>query len=68
MPVAQHVGGQVAHVVGGHVAAPAQQRQRPRRLDQPDRPAGLAPNSISGAMSASPCSAGWRVASASATA
>ena len=38
-PVAQDVGGEVAHVVGGHVAAAAQQRQHPSRLGQADRPA-----------------------------
>ena len=67
-PVAQHVGREVADVRGGHVAAPAQQRQHAAACTSPIGPRGLAPYSIRCSSSGRPYCAGRRVASASATA
>ena len=41
--MAQHVGGEVAHVGGDDVAAAAQDGQRPGAVHEPDRPAGAGP-------------------------
>jgi hypothetical protein len=41
--VAQHVGHQVGHVLGQHVAAAAQQASAARAFDQPMVARGLAP-------------------------
>ena len=68
-PVAQHVRGEVGDVLGDHVVAPAQQRQRLRGLDHADRPARARRRTRSGprAHAARTCrDAAWRRVSATA--
>ena len=66
-PVAQDVGGEVAHVVGGHVAAAAEQRQHAGGLGEADRAAGAGAELDLPSRSPRPYRSGLRVASASAT-